>query len=397
MNDKIRKAVKEGIKAPCSKFSNRKGVWTGDFNNGDDENEESTFFDNTAAFRKKKEAVPDVEEIDEFALDEKHRNWCYTYNNYTNLEVEILKNYKCTYHVFGFEFTKSGKPHLQGYIEFANAKAFGTLKKAFPKMHLGLRKGTSQQASNYCKKGVQSHEEWEHFSKTTEGGHMGPNYGKNADIFEIGTRNKQGDRSDLEAVAELVSNRASLKEIAEKCPVQFMKYSNGIEKLRNLTIHKHRSSEYMPQISWYWGASGSRKTFTVLNKHGEDNVYIKDGTKWWSEYDQEEAILMDDYDGNCPFRILLRLLDRNKISGETKGGSVKINSPFIYITCEYPPEHFYKEENELRQVMRRIFESGGDCIGFHALEIEKEEGHKKADNYVKNFLSKNEYDKKCAK
>jgi len=49
---------------------------------------------------------------------------------------------------------------------------------------------------------------------------------------------------------------------------------------------------------------------------------------------------------------LLKLCDRYKYSGQVKGGFVKINSPFIFITCEFPPSHFWIG-NTLTQVLRR--------------------------------------------
>jgi len=49
---------------------------------------------------------------------------------------------------------------------------------------------------------------------------------------------------------------------------------------------------------------------------------------------------------------LLRLLDKYPYQGQIKGGYVKINSNII-ITCEFPPEYFWKG-NELAQITRRI-------------------------------------------
>lgn len=102
-----------------------------------------------------------------------------------------------------------------------------------------------------------------------------------------------------------------------------------------------------------------------VEKH--KTYYIKDGTQWWDEYEQQEAIIIDDFDGKWPFRDLLRLLDRYPYQGQFKGGYVPINSPFIYITCEHPPDWFWgpmakapltgdRSANELAQMLRRIDE-----------------------------------------
>ncbi len=78
------------------------------------------------------------------------RNWCFTINNYTDIEVNTLKNLKCEYIVFGYEIGEKGTPHLQGYMEFKGGKRFDTIKKTLPRAWLGSRKGTSMQAYKYC-------------------------------------------------------------------------------------------------------------------------------------------------------------------------------------------------------------------------------------------------------
>ena len=81
---------------------------------------------------------------------------------------------------------------------------------------------------------------------------------------------------------------------------------------------------------------------------------MKDGTPWWDGYTNQDVILIDDFDGKWPFRDLLRLLDRYPYQGQIKGGYVKINSPHIYITCEFPPADIYQPGNELNQIIRRL-------------------------------------------
>lgn len=108
-----------------------------------------------------------------------------------------------------------------------------------------------------------------------------------------------------------------------------------------------------PKVIWLWGKSGTGKTRRAVETC--KTFYIKDGTQWWDGYEQQEAIIIDDFDGKWPFRDLLRLLDRYPYQGQFKGGYVKINSPYIFITCEYHPSYFW-EGNELKQITRRVAE-----------------------------------------
>lgn len=254
---------------------------------------------------------------------DRSRNWVFTLNNYTGEDELAMQGYTCSYLVYGREVAPTtGTRHLQGYIEFAQAKRIGTITKAFKGIHLEKRRGTAQQAATYCKKG--------------------------GDFFERGEISQQGKRTDLEEVAQMVADRKTTEEIAEAYPETFIKYHRGIQELKG-TLMKHRTEQ--PTVVWLHGKTGVGKTRFPHDNH--DTVYIKDGTQWWNGYEQQEAIVIDDFDGKWPFRDLLRLLDRYQYQGQTKGGYVKINSPWIYITASYEPEHFWGGD-DLEQIERRI-------------------------------------------
>lgn len=254
------------------------------------------------------------------------RNWCFTLNNYTNVDEVNIQGLESTYLVYGREKGESGTPHLQGYVEFENPRAMSSIKKlTSDKIHLERRKGTAQQAALYCK--------------------------KDGDVYESGTISRQGSRTDLEDVAELIKQRCPLIEIASEHPTTFVKYHRGLQALK-YQLHGDRDKDHPPVIAWYWGKTGVGKTRFAYEFH-DGNVYIKDGTSWWDGYEQQEGILIDDFDGKWPFRNFLRLLDRYPYQGEIKGGWVKINSPYIHITCSYPPGHWYRGD-DLEQVERRL-------------------------------------------
>ena len=89
------------------------------------------------------------------------RAWCYTLNNYTEEERDSLRSLKCVYQVFGYERGAEGTPHLQGYVQFKDQKTQSAVKKMMPRAHLEPRRGTIDQAVEYCKKDG----DWEEFGK----------------------------------------------------------------------------------------------------------------------------------------------------------------------------------------------------------------------------------------
>lgn len=288
------------------------------------------------------------------------RGWCFTLNNYTDDEIAIAKAIECDYIVFGREVGEEEKtPHLQGFIHWANARTGISCRKIFAnRAHWAKQMGSFAEASSYCKKGNQPKAEWEELRS------QGPNYGRNKDVFEKGVDCEQGKRTDLEEAIKMIQEGAPMSAIAEYAPSTFVKCQKGLVALKAALI-KDRDPNDPPIVVWRWGLAGVGKTRGPLEAH--KSYYIKDGTSWWDGYEQQEAIIIDDFDGKWPYRDLLRVLDRNPYQGQFKGGYVKINSKYIYITCEHPPEFFWgpsammprpdgspHAQNELDQILRRI-------------------------------------------
>lgn len=254
------------------------------------------------------------------------RNYCFTLNNYNEDEVEALKTIEHKYMVIGKEVGEQGTPHLQGYIEFYKPKDMSALKKVNERIHWERRLGTAREAAAYCK--------------------------KESNFYEHGEISRQGERTDLKRVATMVREKKTLKEIAEECPVEYIKYNRGICALI-ASAREPRSLDSPPVVLWLWGKTGVGKTRWAFDKHG-NNVYIKDGTQWWDGYTQQEAIIIDDFDGKWPVRDLLRLLDRYPYQGQTKGGYVQINSPYIYVTSDSKPKTYWNTAI-WSQMKRRIW------------------------------------------
>lgn len=261
------------------------------------------------------------------------RNWCFTINNYSNEEIEKCNNVECNYIIYGDETGAEGTPHLQGYLEFKDAKTLSSVKKMLGgRAHLEIRRGTPLQASDYCK--------------------------KEGKFVERGELSHQGKRTDLEEIADLVKT-GGIEKVVEERPDAFIKYGKNIERLSELLM-KPRDMNKPPTIKWLWGSAGVGKTKSATANC--DSFYTWNSTKWWNGYRQQQRIVIDDFDYDvsddkslAKYRYLLRLLDRYPIQVETKGGMIHINSPEIFITCEFPPDHYWTD-NKLLQITRRLDE-----------------------------------------
>lgn len=257
--------------------------------------------------------------------------FCFTLNNYTDEEYVALTSEeftkKCKFLVIGKETGANGTPHLQGYVNLVKKMAFNSLKKLVPRAHIEKANGNDEQNYAYCTKDD-----------------------KNA--FVYGEIQFRGKRNDLRLACNMIINKAPMAEVAKEYPCVYVQYNKGLVAFREI-LQPDRDPDDPPSTVWLWGLAGVGKTRLVFDQSPKGDVYVKDGTQWWDGYSHQSVVLIDDFDGHWPYRDFLRLLDRYPYQGQFKGGYVKINSPIIVITCEFPPEHFW-QGNELAQVTRRL-------------------------------------------
>lgn len=260
---------------------------------------------------------------------DRSRRW--TFTSY-GLEGPIEFTDRLTYLIYGLEeCPKTKLLHWQGYLE-------SDLKLSLKQVQKIIGDDTA------------------HCENAREDGRTNLNYcDKDGIYLEYGTYKRQGSRSDIKELIELIKEKKSNSELLELMPSQTFMYSKHIEKVRH-TLQADRTEA--PKVIWIHGPAGCGKTSYVADKHPD--YYVKDNSKWWDGYEQQEAILIDDYETpkeGLTYKELLRLFDRYKYQGQTKGGYVKINSPYIYITHTEPPEIVfgYKDDPEWgAQMERRI-------------------------------------------
>lgn len=298
----------------------------------------------------------------------KLRNICATLNNWTeDQHASIIKNFlddKYTYLVIGKEVGESGTPHLQIYLELPNSRAFRTLHKELFKAHIEARKGTAKQASDYCKKGEQPHEEWE------EHGAKGPNWGKNVDYTELGVLSQQGKRTDLDDLVEsIATGKRTTDEVCIEDPMMYHKYGRTLTKAEDILLRKRYRKE-MTAGEWYYGGTGVGKSHTAYENYNPDTHYVKPmGEKdvgWWDGYTGQETVIINEFRGQLPYSELLDLMDKwPKFVSRRGREPVPFLAKRLIITSALPPGEVYHnlaERDSLGQLYRR-------CKVFHIPEL----------------------------
>lgn len=83
----------------------------------------------------------------------KTRCYAFTWNNYKTEDINTIINDFGTVaqYIFGEEVGESGTPHLQGAVNFKNARSFDALHKKYPKVHWEACRNWFA-SKNYCSK-----------------------------------------------------------------------------------------------------------------------------------------------------------------------------------------------------------------------------------------------------
>lgn len=141
--------------------------------------------------------------------------WCFTLNNPTSAEVELLHATAelavCSYMILGNEVGESGTPHIQGYVEFTQRKTLGRVKDLLGRRtHVEPRRGTGQQAAAYCRKDG----DYREFGSAPTGGQ--------------GTRN---DINEFVAFIQGCETRPTMRECIQAYPSLYVRAGNRMEAL----------------------------------------------------------------------------------------------------------------------------------------------------------------------
>jgi len=267
------------------------------------------------------------------------RNWVFTANNYTDLDISLIQSLCYTtsikYCVIGKE-GNDATPHLQGFICFKDARTLGGVRKILPLAHWEIKSKWSsfQQASDYCKK---EGDFWE--------------YGV-LPMDQVGKGAAEKDR--WSRMIGLASTRR-LNDLRDEEPSAFVKYYGTWKKI---------SKDYQVSPSdldgccgiWYWGVPGAGKSYAA--RHTFFPFYEKECNKWWDGYQEEPYVIIDEVEqdhGKFLGHFLKKWSDRYSFSAEIKGGKLQIRPLKIVVTSNYSLEEIFGHDQTLVTALKRRF------------------------------------------
>jgi hypothetical protein len=261
----------------------------------------------------------------------RHRGFVFTWNNYPPDYETTLDTINCRYIVAGEEVAPTtGTPHLQGYLYLPSGKTVSAARRILPGAHIEPARGSPKQADDYCRKGE----------------------GK---IYSRGVRPKTQEEKGAQ-------EKQRWEDTWKKAKEGKIEEIDADIRVRQYATLRKIERDFMPTVGrllgpcgvWIWGAAGSGKTRSVLDRYPE--AYPKPRSKWWDGYQGEKVVYCDDVDVfNVSLGGEFKLwADAYPFIGEVKGGSKKIRPEKFIVTSQYRIEDIWTDQQTREALLRRF-------------------------------------------
>lgn len=259
---------------------------------------------------------------------QRSRGWCFTLNNFTVQDIELIDSAPVQYVIYGKEVGDSGTPHLQGYVHYKCQVTAGHVKATIgTRCHIEIRRGSLKQAIDYCKKD----------GNFTEHGHI-----------RIANENKWTDVIQL-------AEQGQVDVIKDEYPTLYF-----LHKQRILELDEHQvepfSDDPKNHFEWWYGPTGTGKSRTFWEQYPEH--YDKSITKWWDGYQHQEVTLIEEADPKkCEHMAYYfkRWCDHYPFRAEVKFGHLNnIRPNKIIVTSNYTIKECFPDQQDYEPLMRRF-------------------------------------------
>lgn len=242
------------------------------------------------------------------------RNFTFTINTFDEDTESWLQSLECSYLVYGYELAPTtGRPHLQGFVHFKNARYLSSIRKLFSPNYVVISDGSAQQNRDYCIKSGAYYEKGDI-----------PSTSESAGVAEI-TR-----WDDARAAAR----DGRFDDIPSDL---YIRYQNSFKRIRR--EDREAPTDLAPQDHygvWIYGPPRTGKSHAARHNYG--SVYLKDKNKWFDDYDGCTNMLIDEVGPEHSAYMVTFLknwVDRWTFSGECKGGRVLCRPPLVIVTSNY--------------------------------------------------------------
>jgi len=259
----------------------------------------------------------------------KSRNWCFTLNNYSDQDIEAILGWDVKYVVYGKECGEEGTPHLQGFVIMKNENRMVSMKKLHATAHWEICKGSWEQNYEYCV--------------------------KEADFTEHGEKpTSKRERADNEKARWTIAKNAAKEGRMDDIPDDiWCRFYRTWKEIKKDHMQKPDDADDVCGL-WIYGPPGTGKSRQARKDY--PGAYLKGQNKWWDGYQDQDYVILDDFDTGSLGHHLKIWGDRYSFLAEVKGGTMHIRPKKIIITSNYSPEDpKFEWDSEMTAAVRRRF------------------------------------------
>lgn len=257
----------------------------------------------------------------------------------------------CLHAVWQLEMGENGTVHYQIYVNFNKVMGLNMVRRAIEpeQAHIAVRQGTKAQCLTYCTKAETRLE--------------GPFWFPNEDSVRKHCGHETGQRTDLNALAEMVRAEWSDAQIAAAAPVHIIKHSKGIDALRLAYANPGRAGDVIDSVV-YVGPSGTGKSYRLRQEcpPGVDWFWVSPG-KWFDGYQGQPGLVFDEFRDNWnTYSFMLKLLDLYPFMVERKGAHIQMRATRFRFSTNVHPKAWWNNrpgkpewrDDPLRRRLKRV-------------------------------------------
>lgn len=257
-------------------------------------------------------------------------DWCFTARVLPKLRADS-RPAGCVYFIFQEETSANGVQHWQGFLQLDKRVRMHQVQDIVgdPTCHVETRRGTAQDAANYCRK-----------SETAVPG----------TLVESGELRgaKVNHMDDLKAAMD---GGADEWDLMQAHFASWTRAERACAKYIQARDARIRREWQPPRVELHWGDSRTGKTRYVrdwINRESDGLAFDKPSGPWWNGYSNQRVVFFDDYDGTVPLDTLLQLLDGYGfgMTLPTKGSVATNKARVFFFTSNKPLEAWYPEATQ---------------------------------------------------
>lgn len=262
------------------------------------------------------------------------KHWCFT--SFDEAEPKFNDSLY-EYLVYGREICpRTERPHWQAYVAFKNRVRLPVLRANLgEKNHYEPMRGTSKEASDYCKKDGQ--------------------------FTEWGSLPEDGRRAGAQSTKRLWEQVRSAAQSGDYQSIPdeiYVRYVRNIHYIADYQLSVNAPPNYTPDTLtglWIYGPPGIGKSHWVREYF--KNIYIKEFNKWWDGYKGQKEVLLDDLDFTHKWisNHLKIWADRYAFRAEKKGSTLMLRPRWLIVTSNYSIGEIWPDDATLQEAIKRRF------------------------------------------